>query len=287
MILVTGAAGKTGRAVVSALSSRKRSVRALVHRADQAHLVESAGANESIVGDMRSEKTLGQATRGMRAIYHICPNVSPDEELIGRMVIAASRAAGVEQLVFHSVLHPQVESMPHHWKKMRVEESLFESGMPFTILQPASYMQNVLAGWKTIEERGVYAVPYSVRCRMSMVDLNDVAKAAAVVLTEPGHLGAIYELAGPEVLTQDQVAETLARHLGRQVRAEQVPIDTWTRQAQASGMGAYQIETLVKMFRYYDHHGFWGNPRTLSGLLNREPTRFDTFLQRAMRQMTS
>jgi len=122
---------------------------------------------------------------------------------------------------------------------------------------------------------------------MSMVDLNDVAKAAAVVLTEPGHLGAIYELAGPEVLTQDQVAETLARHLGRQVRAEQVPIDTWTRQAQASGMGAYQIETLVKMFRYYDHHGFWGNPRTLSGLLNREPTRFDTFLQRAMRQMTS
>jgi len=133
--------------------------------------------------------------------------------------------------------------MTHYWNKLRVEETLFESGLSYTILQPASYMQNVLGGWQAIVEHGVYAVPYSVETRMSMVDLEDIAEATAVVLTEPGHLGATYELAGPEVLTQSQIAEILSKHLERPVRAEQVEIEQWTRQAQASGMGQYQIET--------------------------------------------
>jgi uncharacterized protein YbjT (DUF2867 family) len=287
MILITGAAGKTGRAVISALAARGQPVRALVHRGEQARLVESVGARESIVGDMRDENRLKQAARGVRAIYHICPNVSPDEIPIGRAVIAAARAARVEQFAFHSVLHPQVEAMPHHWNKLRVEEALFESGLAYTILQPASYMQNVLAGWQTIVERGVYAVPYSVECRMSMVDLEDVAEAAAVVLTESGHLGAVYELAGPEILAQTQVAKVLSSRLGREVRAEQVAINAWKRQAQASSMGTYQVETLVKMFHYYDLCGFWGNPHALSHLLGRAPTKFDAFIERAIRQMTS
>jgi len=133
--------------------------------------------------------------------------------------------------------------MTHYWNKLRVEETLFESGLSYTILQPASYMQNVLGGWQAIVEHGVYAVPYSVETRMSMVDLEDIAEATAVVLTEPGHLGATYELAGPEVLTQSQIAEILSKHLERPVRAEQVEIEQWTRQAQASGMRQYQIET--------------------------------------------
>jgi len=286
VILVTGAAGKTGRAIITALVAGGQAVRGLVHRSEQIEAVKSLGAKEAIVGDMRDEDTLRRAARGVRATYHICPNVSPDEIAIGKAAIAAARKAGVEQFVFHSVMHPQTEAMPHHWNKLRVEEALFESGLAYTILQPASYMQNVLGGWQTIVERGVYVVPYSVEARMSMVDLEDVAQAAAVVLTEPGHLGATYELAGPELLTQNQVAEILSKHLKRSVRAEQVTIEAWTRQAQASGMGEYQIETLVKMFHYYDRNGFWGNPHTLSHLLGRTPTEFGAFVERVMRQMT-
>ena len=284
MILVTGAAGKTGRAIIRALAAKEQAVRAFVHRDEQAQLVKSLGAQEAVVGDMRDETTLRQAAHGVRAVYHICPNVSPDEVPIGRAAIAAAQDAGVERFVFHSVLHPQTETMTHHWNKLRVEEALFESRMPYTILQPASYMQNVLAGWQAIVEHGVYAVPYSVETRMSMVDLEDVAQAAAVVLTEPGHLGATYELAGPDVLTQTQVAEILSKQLRRPVRAEQVTIEAWTRQAQASGRGAYQIETLVKMFRYYDRYGFWGNPRALGHLIGRAPTKFETFIERTMRE---
>jgi len=284
VILVTGAAGKTGRAIIRALAAREQAVRALIHRDEQAQLVKSLGAQEAIVGDMRDQRTLRLATRGVRAVYHICPNVSPDEIQIGKAAISAAQDAGVEQFVFHSVLHPHTEAMTHHWNKLRVEESLFESHLSYVILQPASYMQNVLAGWQAIVERGVYAVPYSVETRMSMVDVEDVAQAAAVVLTEPGHLGATYELAGPDALTQTQVAEILSKQLRRPVRAEQITIEAWTRQAQASGMGAYQIETLVKMFRYYDRHDFWGNPRALACLIGRPPTKFETFIERTMRE---
>jgi NAD(P)H dehydrogenase (quinone) len=287
MILVTGAAGKTGRAVITALVTKGQTVRALVHHDEQIQLVKSLGAKEAIAGDMRNESSLRRAAQGVRAVYHICPNVNPDEVGIGKQAIDAAQSAEVEQFAFHSVMHPQTEAMTHHWNKLRVEEALFESGLAYTILQPASYMQNVLGGWQAIVERGVYEVPYSVEARMSLVDLEDVAQAAAIVLTEPGHVGATYELAGPEVLTQRQVAEILSKHLKRPVRAEQVSIEAWTRQAQASGMGSYQIERLVKMFLYYDRHGFWGNPRALSHLLGRTPSKFEAFVEGVVRQMTN
>jgi NAD(P)H dehydrogenase (quinone) len=283
VILVTGAAGKTGQAVIKALVARRRPVRALVRRDEQTQIVKSLGAKEVTVGDMRDVATLTPSTKGADAVYHICPNVSPDEIAIGKAAIAAARETGVKQFVFHSVMHPQTEAMTHHWNKLRVEEALFESGLACTILQPASYMQNILGGWKAIVEHGVYTVPYTVEARMSMVDLEDVAQVAAVVLTERGHLGATYELAGPEVLTQTQVAEILSKHLKRPVQAEQITIEAWTRQAQASGMGQYQIETLVKMFQYYDRNGFWGNPHTLTSLLDRAPTKFEAFIKRTIR----
>ena len=286
MILITGAAGKTGQAAIKALVARRQPVRALVRRDEQIQIVKFLGAKEVITGDMRDATTLKKATQSASAVYHICPNVNPDEIQIGKTVIAAANDADVDRFVFHSVLHPQIEAMTHHWNKLRVEETLFESGLSYTILQPASYMQNVLAGWQAIVEHGVYAVPYSVETRMSMVDLEDVAEAAAVVLTEPDHLGATYELAGPEVLTQSQIAEILSKHIERKVRAEQIDIDQWTRQAQASGMGQYQIETLIRMFRYYDHYSFWGNSRVLSQLIKRQPTRFEEFVERTLRGRT-
>jgi uncharacterized protein YbjT (DUF2867 family) len=281
MILVTGAAGKTGRAVIRALTTKGEAVRALVHRPEQVRLVEGLGAREVVVGDMRLQATLGQAAQGARAVYHICPNVSPDEVDIGQVAIVAARSAGVKHFVYHSVLHPQVEAMPHHWQKLRVEEQLFRSGLPYTILQPAAYMQNVLAHWDQIVEQGVYPVPYAVETRLGMVDLEDVAEAAAAVLTEPGHVGAVYELAGMEVLSQAEVATILSQQLGRRVRAEAVSLETWERRARESGLGDYQVETLVKMFRYYECYGFWGNPRVLSWLLGCPPTTFAAFVERS------
>ncbi len=277
MILVTGAAGKTGRAVLRALSRRGAPARALVRRAEQEEAVRAAGAREAVAGDLRDAEALARAAEGTRAIYHICPNVSPHEVEIGRGVIDAGRRAGVERIVYHSVLHPRTEAMPHHWHKLRVEELLLESGLAFTVLQPAAYMQNVLAHRTSIVERGVYPVPYGVDARIALVDLEDVAEVAAAVLTEPGHDGATYELCS-ESPSQTEIAATLSDVLERPVRAVQIGLDAWSRDA--AGLDAERRETLIAMFRYYDRHGLPGNANVLRWLLGREPTTFEAFATR-------
>lgn len=284
MILVTGAGGKTGRAIIRALTAKGARVRAFVHRPEQAASSHDQGAQEVAIGDMLDQSAMDQAARGVRAIYHICPNVSPDEVAISQVVIAAARCARVERLAYHSVLHPQTEAMPHHWHKLRVEERLLESGPSFTILQPGAYMQNVLGYWSQIVEQGIYPVPYAIETRLSLVDLEDVAEAAAIVLTDSGHTGATYELTGPEALSQVEVAILLSQHLGRPVRAQVVPLDEWERRARTWGMSEYAVETLVKMFRYYERYGFCANPRVLTWLLGRSPTTFAAFVERTARK---
>jgi uncharacterized protein YbjT (DUF2867 family) len=281
MILVTGAAGKTGRAVVQALARRGEPIRALARWVDQEDLLKALGAQEVIVGDILSQLTFERAMKGIRAVYHICPNMHPDEILIGADVILAAHHAGVEHFVYHSVLHPQTESMPHHWKKLQVEELLLESGLNFTILQPAVYMQNVLGYWKKIVDEHIYPVPYAPETRLGMVDLEDVASAAAVVLCEPGHFGATYELVSSQPLSQVQLAELLSQELGFTVRAEAVPLENWELQARKSGMDDYQVETLLKMFQYYEKFGLWGNPNVLRWLLGRDPADFAAFIRRS------
>jgi uncharacterized protein YbjT (DUF2867 family) len=278
--LVTGAGGKTGRAVLRALGAEAGSVRGLVRSEDQAAAAMTHGASEAVVGDMRTTETMAEATRGARAVYHIPPNMAPDEVAIAARAIEAALAAGVEHFVYHSVLHPQTEAMPHHWQKLRAEERLLESGLPFTILQPAVYMQNVLAYGTRIAEDGVYPVPYAADARVSMVDLEDVARVAAKVLTEPGHAGAIYELCGREILSPREIAEIYTRSLGRPVRAEVISRDTWAAGAREAGLGDYEIETLLAMFVYYERYGLVGNPNVLEWILGRPATGFEAFAER-------
>ncbi len=172
--------------------------------------------------------------------------------------------------------------MNHHWQKLRVEEMIFESGLPFTILQPAPYMQNLLAGWKNIVEDGVLRVPYSVNSKFSFVDLEDVAEVAKTVLTEPNHINAIYELVGTLPMSHVEVAEIFSRVLNRTVRAEREEIGDW--RLRATGMSEYAIENLVKMFEYYDQWGLTGNPNVLRWLLRREPTSLKNFIERAAKE---
>ncbi len=214
--------------------------------------------------------------------------MNPDEFVIGKLVIGAAREGGVEHFVYHSVLHPQTEMMNHHWQKMRVEEALFESGLPFNILQPAPYMQNLLSNWKSIHENGVLRVPYSVDSKFSFIDLEDLAEAVKIVLTEPKHKNAIYELVGTLPNSYVEVAEIFGRILNREVRAEKEEIGEWRLRAeQISGMSEYAIENLVRMFEYYDRWGLAGNPNVLSWILKREPTSLEVFIKRIVREQNA
>jgi len=233
-----------------------------------------------IVGDLKDENAVRLALQDVRAVYHICPNMSPDEVPIGQMMIAAAADAEVEHFVYHSVLHPQTEKMLHHWQKMRVEEKLFESGIPYTILQPAPYMQNLLSSWKAVVEEGVLRVPYSIHSKFTFVDLADVSVVAAAVLANAKYRNAIFELAGTPPMSHVEVAEIFSRVLRRSVHAETEEIETWRRRAESGGLNEYAIANLVKMFDYYNHWGLVGNPTVLEWILGRAPTTLEGFVER-------
>jgi NAD(P)H dehydrogenase (quinone) len=280
MILVTGAAGKSGKAGVKALAARGAAVRAFIRNPAHAGALLALGAADVGFGSFEDSRALAQAVEGVRAIYHICPNVSAEEVAYARAVATAARTRGIRRLVYHSVLHPQIEAMPHHWRKMRVEEMLLASGFELTVLQPTAYMQNILVAWEGIVRDGVFKVPYPAATRLSLVDLNDVGEAAAIVLTQDGHSGAAYELVGTPALGQSEVASSLAAVLGRDVRAEEEPLAAWDARARAGGMGEDERATLAAMFRYYATHGLAGNANTLRWLLGRAPTSLASFFER-------
>ena len=281
MILITGAGGKTGRNIIKTLS-KVESICAFVHREEHVSVMKFLGADKVMVGDMCDESAIHSAVQGVRAVYHVCPNMSPDEVVIGKLVIGEAQKAGVEHFVYHSVLHPQTEKMNHHWQKLRVEEIIFESGLPFTILQPAPYMQNLLVGWKSVVEDGILRVPYSVNFKFSFVDLEDVAEVARIILTQPNHTNATYELVGTPPLSHVEVAEILSRVLNRNVRAEKMEIGRFAWRLQAKEMSEYAIENLIRMFEYYDQWGLTGNPNVLRWLLKRETTSVELFVERTL-----
>jgi NAD(P)H dehydrogenase (quinone) len=284
MILITGAGGKTGKALINALIARAATVRALVRSPAHDASLKAMGVRDVVIGDMEDPHALSQAMQSAEAVYHICPNVSPREIAFGKAMIGAALCAGVQRFVYHSVLHPQIEAMPHHWNKMRVEEMLFSSKLDATILQPTAYMQNSLAQWDRMVSDGIYSVPYPVETRLSLVDLDDVAQAAAAVLTGDGHIDATYELVGTPPMSQTEIAANFARALQRDISAEAEPIEAWRQRARSAAMDDTQRETLTKMFEAYARDGLRGNPNVLGWLLGRPPTSLAAFAARIAAQ---
>jgi uncharacterized protein YbjT (DUF2867 family) len=242
--------------------------------------LQAIGVHDVKVGEMDDPHAWSQAVRGTSAVYHICPNMSPHELPFAKAIVVAAATHGITRFVYHSVLHPQIEAMPHHWAKLRVEEMLFSSGLDVTILQPTAYMQNSLAEWDRMIADGIYRVPYPVETKLSLVDLDDVAEAAALVLTEDGHSGASYELVGTPPMSQIEIAETFGHALQRAVRAEAEPVEAWTQRARSAAMDNTQRETLAKMFQAYARDGLKGNPNVLGWLLKRPPTSLAAFAAR-------
>ena len=285
MILLTGAAGKTGRTLIKNLQKRKAEIRALAKNAEQSSLLTDLGVKETVIGDLHDIKALQEAVEGTDALYFICPNMMPDELEVGKKMISSAKKAGVKRFIYHSVMHPQVEAMPHHWQKMRVEEALFESGIDFTILQPCAYMQNIQASLNAILEDGIYFIPYNTSARISIVDLEDVAEVAATVLTGDGYSNAVFELSGPAPLSQDEVASIIEKVSNKKVQARLLDRGQWELDARKNIHLEYQIQTLLKMFEYYEKFDFIGNPYQLEHLLGRPATSFEVALRKMLVQL--
>ena len=218
---VLGGHGKTGRAVHDALADR------------------GVGAVPLGRADWPD---LASAVAGCEAAYVLAPNLHPDEPAYVASALSALAGAGVGRVVYHSVASPYAPAMPHLVGKAVSEDLVRRSGLDWTILQPGAYLQN-------LDLTGPLDLPYSPDSRFGFLDLADLGRAAAVVLTEDGHVGATYELA-----TRVATVRELAEEAGVEVR--QVP-DPGTH------------PWLSAMFAYYDDHGLPVGTRVLEALLGR------------------
>jgi uncharacterized protein YbjT (DUF2867 family) len=271
VIVVTAAGGRTGAAVVRALWSRGERVRALVGRSQPAPELTSLSA-EVVATDLTDPAGIESLLAGADALYLIWPNFDPQETPGAVALLAAARRAGVPRVVYHSVLRPQARVMPHHAAKDRVEEALDTSGLAWRVLQPCAYADNLHGQFAEVAASGTFRSPWGLTQAQSLVDLRDVAQAAAVLLTEDGLDGGTFEAVGPEQLTAPRIADLLAEWLGREVRAvDAVP--------EGPVPDEYAARCSRLMFDHYRAHGFTGSPRVLDGLLGRPPLPFADHLR--------
>lgn len=212
--------------------------------------------------------SLAEHLSGCQSIYIIAPNMHPDEAGYVGAVIDAARQAGVHRLVYHSVAAPYEPELPHHLGKAEAESVVRRSGLLWTILQPAVYLQNFLPA--LIGPDPVLSVPYDPARGFTFVDLADIAEVAAVVLTDDGFTGATLELGGTRIMSVAELAAEASTALGRQVSVEQITAAQW-RAGPGWELPVHVRTWLEAMFEYYDQHGLVCGTLAMRTLLGRVP----------------
>ena len=279
-ILLTAANGRTGRAVLTALAATGADVKVFIRDERQWPALQQLGAASHTVGDMEDASSIDAAMASCESIIHIGPPMHPREVEITSRFIEAALAHGLSRFVYYSVMHPLRRVVRHHRLKLDAEETLIESGLPYTIVQPIRYMQHLELIWKKVLETGIHAMPFNIDVKFNVADLRDLAEATAIVATQPGHLYATCELAGPEALSQRDMAAIISRVLGREIRAEALSLEQMEKNARAAGASDDRVTQMLTMNKHYDDYGFHGNPNVLRWILGREPNTYEDYVRR-------
>jgi uncharacterized protein YbjT (DUF2867 family) len=240
MILVTGATGNVGRELVRALVSAGEDVRALIRRdSDRSRL--PAGV-DAVVGDLNRPEALSAALAGVRAVHLL----SGYKDMPG--LLAEARRAGVERVVLQSSSAVPGGDMTNAVARYHIlsEAAVRESGLPWTFLQPNSFMSNTLQWIPQLKAGNVVVAPFP-SVRVATIDPYDVAAVSAEALTSGGHEGRSYRLSGPEsLLPADRVA-ILANALGRDLRFE-AQSDADARAEMSDTMPAEYVDAFFNFF---------------------------------------
>ncbi|MCA3738528.1 MAG: NmrA family NAD(P)-binding protein [Phenylobacterium sp.] len=227
-ILVTGAAGNIGAEIVKRLQARKADFAVMTHASGGA----PAGAGET-QGDFLDPASLRRAFEGVDTLFLLFPLV-PEMPRMAANTVAAAKAAGVRHIVRSSGAGADAAS-PAAIAKVHgeIDALIRNSGIPFTLLLPTSFMQNLVNFYGAAIRDGALYAPRGDGAT-AVIDVRDIADVAVEVLTHPAaHAGQSYTLTGPEDLTDAQMVSAIARQIGRDVRYVDVPetaaVDSLTR----------------------------------------------------------
>jgi len=231
VILVTGATGLVGGAVVRQLAAQGVPLRALVRSPEKAAALAGPTV-ETVVGDFARPETLGPALRGVTRALLISHHDVRQVELQGNFVEAARRAGPVH-VVKLSGLATAPGSPPQSGRwHAETEAQIRDAGLPWTFLHPPYFMQNLLRAAPAVAAHGVLTGAMQ-EGRIAMVDARDVAAVAA--LTAPGHEGQTYVVTGPEALSHAMVAAILSEAVGRRIVYRDIALDALREQIVSGG----------------------------------------------------
>lgn len=270
-ILVTAANGIVGTAVCSQLIKNGETVRALVHKKEYSDKLSELGVKEICVGDMLSKDDLKTDMDGVDAVFHICSAANENEYEIGKNVIDTATECGDIYFVYHSVLHSILPDLPRHAQKLKIEQYLIASGLDYTILQPAVFMQNLMTDIGSLSHGGPLLQKFYVGNDTKMCFLNVADYAEAVGVVFKNHLiGATLELCGQSNVSLDDLTSAFQNQFGREMTLKFITDDEFLK-AQKLNPESYKARTMLKMFEHYNKHGFPGNSSILTELIGCEP----------------
>jgi uncharacterized protein YbjT (DUF2867 family) len=271
-ILITGASGTVGSRIVQRLAASGEDVKALVRTPGKIAL--PAGATE-VVGDMGSAASMRAALSGVRTLF-LLNAVAADETTQALMTLNLARDAGIERIVYLSVIHAELyTNVPHFTGKHTVERMIESLDMPATILRPAYFMQNDERIEPVIENYGVYPMPIG-KAGVRMVDVRDIADVAAAELLArhraPDPLPRrTLDVVGPEALTGESAARLWSEALQREIRYGGDDLDGFEQQMAAYGPDwlAYDMRLMMQGIQQRGMHAGQGAVATLEKILGR------------------
>jgi uncharacterized protein YbjT (DUF2867 family) len=283
-ILVTGATGTVGSLIIQRLAAAGADVKALVRQPGK--LSFPAGVTE-VVADLTDVPSMRAALSSARTLF-LLNAVTPDETTQALIALNLAREAGIERIVYLSVIHAdKYTNVPHFTSKHTVERMIDSLDMPATILRPAYFMQNERMVQQVIQGYGVYPMPIG-SAGVSMVDARDIADVAVAELLRRDRAPAplprmALDVVGPESLTGTTVAKIWSTALGREVTYAGDDVAAFEQQMASVGPAwmAYDMRLMMAGIQKFGMHGAAGTVERLQALLGRPLRTYADFVKEA------
>ena len=259
-IAVVGASGNTGSAVAELALKDGHDLRAIVRNPDSCVNLAHSGA-EIVTGDLDDREGIFSALTGVEAVYYCSPlAVGHDEPFAveqsrGRNIIDAAQSAGVKQFVLLSAMGPETAAgVALIETKRAIEGYLAASGLPYTILRPSMFMDNVaMAGPEALLSIGL-TWPFSERALIQPIAAADIAQVAFQAMTT-GPRNRSFDLVGPEALTFPQIAAELGQEMGSEVRFTAISDEAFIEHVGAAIGSTKVAAAIAGAYRLWERDG--------------------------------
>ena len=281
-VLVIGATGRVGTEVVKALLQRGADVRALTRKQRKPDTFPEAV--EIAIGDLSDPVSIGDALKGIDKLFLLIGGENVPVELTQALTAyGLAKKAELKHVTYVSVYKAdQFLEVPHFANKYAVEEAMRAGGMPYTILRPAYFAQNERRLKSELTGSGVYPIPAGNQC-LAVVDVRDLAEAAAISLTEEGHNGKTYDLVSSEMLRGPDAAATWSKLLRKEIAyAGHADFDAFEAQLREKGSPSWKAYDLRVMFQGFVERGFSNTEdqtARFSTLLGHQPRTYSNFAE--------